>query len=208
MSPVNEGDALAIQYYDNEPRWARGRFLIGPQQLGKRRCWKRARVLSRIFGSVNARGSRRRSREREAAAARTRLHQRQRRRRWWLSSIRAGESLGDAVDDPPAVERGNGAATRHEDVNSPISITWSRRALYRSRRSLTTTLTDHCPMRKRGEIRGEKKRRRMSDSEDIWKSSDALPVSARGGLKNLTDASPTIETIRTDTRPAVHWSPR
>lgn len=75
-------------------------------------------------GDGNARGSRRRSREREA---RTRLHQRQRRRRWWLSSIRGGESLGDAVDDPPAVERG----TRHEDVNSPSSITWSPRAFYR-----------------------------------------------------------------------------
>ena len=67
-----------------------------------------------------------RSREREAAA-RTRLHQRRRRRRrrrWrWRLSTRAGGSLGEAVDDPPTVQRGGSAATRHEDVNLPISIT-------------------------------------------------------------------------------------
>lgn len=159
------------------------------------RFGQRARIAATVPGARGSSGSHAAASAAAAAAMMIVVDSSRwitRRRGWRPARRRAGKRRGDET-------RGCQLADLHNMISSRF-VSFAPILNDDAYRSLSDA-------KERRDTRRKKKRTGVSDSEDIWKSRDALPVSARGGLKNLTDASPTIETIRTDTRPAVHWSP-
>jgi len=183
---------------DNELwRWrTRGRLLIGLQRLGWNEGWKRVRQRARIATTVpGARGSGGSHAAASAAAAAAMMIVVDssgwitRRRGWRPTRRRAGKRRGDET-------RGRQLADLHNMIPSRFVS---------SRRPLTSTCTYHYPMWKK-ERKKDKKRERERKRRYLKISRCTTGIRPRR-VKNLTDASSTIETTRTDTRPAVHWSP-